>query len=572
MAYDGLTNYLVVSELKNKIIDGKIDKIYEPNFEEIILSIYCNGIKYALNLVINSKYYRTNLTTNAKPNPNQAPNFCMTLRKYLIGTRITNIYTNNLERIIFIEFEGYGKSKDFSKKTLVIELMGKHSNIILVDEENKIIDAMKHFSVNSGSYRNIYSGSDYEPPKSDKLDFMDINNKEEFHRILENNSTHFHENSLAKVVSSTFTGISKSSVYSFEYNLNIPDEITIESSYKLFEHISNIIDKSQNVICKDFENDYCMDLLFSEKENALQINFFLDDYYIAKETHNTFTTYRDNLLKLILNKLNKLNAKLDFINVRLEESKNAEKYKLYGELITSNLYKIDNYNASAITLENYYDNNNPITIELDQSIPPSVNANRFFKKYKKLKNARKYVDAQKSVLIDDINYLESIIFEIGSAITIADIDDIYNEIQESEIKINKPKSKNTQIKINSKTSAQHKMLKHGEPLKYSIGEFTVLVGKNNIQNDYLTTKLANKEDIWFHVKDFHGSHVILRTENKIPSQEILNKCAKLAKEHSKASDSPNIAVDYTLIKNVKKVSGSKPGMVIYTNNKTVIVK
>ena len=188
MAYDGLVNYSIVKELNKTTINGKIDKIFEPNFDEIILGIYSNGTKYALDLVTNSRYYRANLTTNAKPNPSQAPNFCMTLRKHLLGTHITKIYTNNLERIIFIEFEGYNKSKDFSNKKLIVELMGKHSNIILIDDEDMIIDALKHFSLNSGSYRNIFSGEKYELPKSDKLDFMDISDKDEFYRVLENNS------------------------------------------------------------------------------------------------------------------------------------------------------------------------------------------------------------------------------------------------------------------------------------------------------------------------------------------------------------------------------------------------
>lgn len=565
MAYDGLTNYSVVNELKSKIINGKIDKIYEPNFEEIILGIYCNGIKYALNLVINSKYYRANLTTKAKINPNQAPNFCMTLRKHLIGTHITNLYTKHLERIIFIEFEGYNKSKDFSKKTLIVELMGKHSNLILVDGENKIIDAMKHFSTNSGSYRNIYAGINYELPKSDKLDFMEIQNKEEFYRVLQNNAIHFQENSLAKLVSNTFTGISKNSIFSFENDLNLSDEITETASYKLFEYINTILHQPERVIGKNFEKDYALEI--SEKENNLQLNFFLDDYYVAKETDHTFTTYRDNLLKLILNRLTKLNTKLDVLNAKLQECKEAEKYKLYGELITSNLYKIQDYNTDSITLENYYDNNKPIIISLDKSITPSANAKSFFKKYKKLKNAKEYVDAQKTSIVSDIDYLESIVYEISSAKTVFDIDEIYNEIQESDVKISKKRQKQKK-----KAPTKKNVPNIGKPMEFSIDGFTVLVGKNNRQNDYITTKLANKEDIWFHVKDFHGSHVILRTDNKIPSQDTLNKCASLAKQYSKANNSSNIPVDYTYVKYVKKPSGSKPGMVIYTHEQSVIIK
>lgn len=567
MAYDGLVNFSIVSELKNKIIDGKVDKIFEPTFEEILLGIYANGVKYALDLVINSKYYRANLTTNSKPNPTSAPNFCMTLRKYLLGTHITNIYTNGLERIIFIEVEGYNKSKDFSTKKLIVELMGKHSNIILVDGENKIIDALKHFSTFSGSYRNIYAGATYELPKSDKLDFFDIKDEDEFYKVLKNNSVLISSNSLGLVTSNTFTGISKNSVFAFEKVLDISDDITPEASSLLFNYLKNIVLYNQNVICKNNEKDYSLEFCNSEKENSLQINFSLDDFYTAKETNNTFVVYRDNLLKLISNKLGKLNVKLDNVNAKLQECKNAEKYKLYGELITSNLYRINDYNTDTITLENFYDNNSPVVIPLDKSISPSGNAKNFFKKYKKLKSAKEYVDAQKKSIVNEIGYLESIIYEISNAKNINDIDEIYSEIQDTNVALGNKKQKNSK-----KTFSRKRNNIAFEPLRYNIDGFTVLVGKNNNQNDYLTTKVANPDDIWFHVKDFHGSHVILRVENKIPSQETLNKCASLAKEHSKAAASSNVTVDYTYAKYVKKPSGSKPGMVIYTNNKSVTVK
>ena len=565
MAYDGIVNYSVVRELKNKIIDGKIDKIFEPNFEEIILGIYSNGIKYALDLVVSSSYYRANLTTNSKVNPNQAPNFCMTLRKYLLGTHITKIYTNGLERIIFIEFEGYNKTKDFSTKKLIVELMGKHSNIILVDNNDVILDSLKHFSITSGSIRNIYSGVKYILPKSDKLDFFDIKDVEDFYNVLKSNSFRLKSNSLIDILSNTFTGISKNSISSFEKSLNISDEINKDSSNLLFNYISNILNNN-NVIVKDFDNNYSLEIISDNKNNDLQINFFLDDYYVLKETNTTFVNYRNNLLKLILLKINKLNDKLNSINKKIVECKDSEKYKIYGELITSNLYKIDNFNIDSITLENYYDDNKEIKIPLDKSVSPSVNAKNFFKKYKKLKTAKEFVDRQKTEVLNDIQYLESIVYEISTANNISDIDEIYSEIKESSISIlqkQNKKKKNINLKSTNKV---------GEPLKFNIDNFTVLVGKNNKQNDYITTKLANKDDIWFHVKDLHGSHVILKTEHNIPSEKTLYKCAELAKNHSKAVQSSNVSVDYTFVKNVKKPTRSKPGMVIYTNNKTIVVK
>lgn len=568
MAYDGLVNYSIVQEIKDIMLNGKVDKIYEPNFDEIILGVYSNGNKFALNINTNSMYYRANLTTNAKPNPNQAPNFCMTLRKYIQNTHITNIYTNNLERIVFIEFEGYNKSKDFSTKKLIIELMGKYSNIILTDKDNIIIDSLKHFSINSGSYRNIFAGSKYELPKDDKLDLFDIQDKEEFYRVLENNSHKLNTKSLAKIISSTFTGISKKSIFSFERDLCIEDELEESSSAFLYTYIQNVLFKTQNVFCKKFENDYSLIFDENKKKMPLEINYFLDDYYTNKENINAFATYRDYLLKLILVRLKRLNAKLVLINDKIEECNEADKYKLYGELITNNLYRIDDHNKNSIELENYYDDNNLIIIPLDGSITPSKNAKKFFKKYKKLKNAKEFVDIQKKSVEADINYLESIIYEINSADSILFLDGIYTELQDTSIVKDKSK-KSKKIKKN-KTSTENQTLH--DFLKYTVDGFTVLVGKNNKQNDYLTTKVAKKDDIWLHVKDFHGSHVILKTENKIPSQETINKCAKIAKEHSKANQSNNITVDYTYVQYVKKPSNSRPGMVIYTHEQSVTVK
>ena len=313
----------------------------------------------------------------------------------MLGTHVTNIYTNGLERISFMEFEGFNKSKDFSTKKLIIELMGKYSNVILVDKNNIIIDALKHFSINSGSYRNIYAGAVYEPPKSEKLDLLNISDKKEFYDVLRNNSNFIQNKSLSVIVSNTFTGISKTSMLSFENILNITDEITETSANLLFEYLNKIIYNNKNVTCKNFESDYSLEFSNSGKDNDLQINFFLDDFYTLKENNVAFITYRDNLLKLISHKLKKLNVRLDTVNAKLNECKNAEKYKLYGELITSNLYRIQDYNTDSITLENFYDNNTPIVIPLDKSISPSSNAKNFFKKYKKLKSAKGFVDIQK---------------------------------------------------------------------------------------------------------------------------------------------------------------------------------
>ena len=235
-----------------------------------------------------------------------------------------------------------------------------------------------------------------------------------------------------------------------------------------------------------------------------------------------------------------------------------DKYKLYGELITSNLYRIKKYNVESIDLENYYDENKVITIPLDNSISPNENAKKFFKKYNKLKSTFGVANKQKNEIEKEMLYIESVIYAINESSTIEELNDIYQEISGIFVKPSKVKSSSNKQKT-------------FQPFKYNIDNFTILVGKNNLQNDYITHKLANSNDYWFHVKDSHGSHVILKTEGKTPSQEIINKCASIAAYYSKSKYSSNVPVDYTLVKNVKKMPRAKPGMVIYTNYKTVNV-
>ena len=571
MAFDGLMTYTIAKKLQDTILGGKIDKIFEPNENEIVLGVYCNSISYALNIITTSNYYRVCFTAHPKPNPNFAPNFCMALRKYLLNTRITKVETLGLERIIIIEFEGHNKSGDFSPKKLIIELMGKHSNIILLNSDNRIIDALKHFDTSSNSYRDILPNHLYTFPISNKLNFFDTPNEEAFfetifkYHNLSNENTNL---SLSKIISDTYTGISKSSILFFGKELQIPDIFNQLNCYKIYTHIRKIL--NEDCLAIEFEgNDYFLKCL-SSSENTSSILFQLDDYYTQKEYSESFITYRSNLSKLILQHLKRLTNKLNTINEKLKECKNTSLYQLYGELITNNLYRISSEHVEKIDIENYYDNNNIISIPLDKSLTPAENAKRYFKKYTKLKNAKQIVEEQKLEVEQEINYLESIIYELQSAKTLEEIDTIYNEFSENYAphKIQKQNKKNKSKTIKK---SNRKMLNIGEPYKMLIDGFTVLIGKNNNQNDYIT-KQASPNDIWFHTKDIHGSHVILKTDNKSPSQETINTVASITAFFSKASKSSNVSVDYTYAKYVKKPANSKPGMVVYTNYKNVIVK
>ena len=251
-----------------------------------------------------------------------------------------------------------------------------------------------------------------------------------------------------------------------------------------------------------------------------------------------------------------------------------DKYRLYGELITSNLYRIPNKNVEEIELENYYDNNSKITIKLDKRFSPSINAKIFFKKYSKLKNALIIVSEQKTETLKELDYIESVIYELENSSSIEDIEAIYEEISENNIfsdKLKKPSKKASSKNKKGKPMTKNKLTSFN-PLKYLIDGYTILVGRNNKENDYLTCKFANKNDIWFHTKDIHGSHVILKTNpNEIVPDNVLLETAKLAAKHSKAKNSSHVPVDFCKVAFVKKPSGSKPGFVIYSNNKTLYV-
>lgn len=567
MAFDGITTKSISYELQYSILGGKINKIFEPNKNEVLLSIYANGKNYALNICIDSNLYRIHLTTNAKPNPLNAPNFCMLLRKHLIGYKIKAISSNdNLERIIKIELEGYNELNDLTTKYLMAELMGKHSNIILLNDKFFIIDSLRHLDTLSNSYRDILPAHEYTYPENVKNNFYTIKSAEEFcNLVLTNNVTN-----LTNFLVGYFTGFSKPFIKNIIIKQNIRNtDFSKDDILKMYEYLSKILNNldSNHVSLTKYSNekgklDYVIDL--ETKTSNLDINFYIDDFYYNKEANNNYVSYRNNLLKLISHILKKYSLRLESINNKLKECENKDLYKLYGELITANLYKFSkDYNSDKVELENYYDNNTILTIPLDNTISIANNAKKYFKKYNKLKNALEIVTLQKKETEEELQYIESIIYELEYAKNIQEVNEIYNEISENPIFKDYIQSNN---KTNTKKDANI-----STPREYHIDGFTVLVGKNNKQNDYLTTKLASPNDIWFHTKDIHGSHVILKNPSENISNDTLIKCAKLAAYYSKGRLSSNVPVDYCFVKYVKKPNGSKPGMVIYTNNKTLNV-
>lgn len=571
MAFDGFTLKAVIQELNSCLINGKITKIYQPLPEEIILGIYCNGTNYALSLNV-STLYSLYLTTTSKPNPLSAPNFCMLLRKHLIGFKLKAISMPGLERIATIELEGYNELNDLVTYRLIVELMGKHSNIILVDHENTIIDSLKHFTTFSGSLRNIVPNMPYESPELNKLNIATITNASKFYEDI---PTHLKSSSLLEYFLTYFPGTSKTLLNYSISQLGLSNEFNFENFKSLLSYLQDLLIKIQNhqVDCDYFEKDYVL-VSNTKQTEVLKVNFFLDDYYSTKEQEEEFTQYRNSLLTFIAKKLKKISKKSDEVNQRIQECSKMDDYQLYGELLTNNLYRLNENHADHVILENYYQQNEPIKIPLDVALSPSDNAKKYFKKYHKLKNTISIVTVQKDELEKEIDYLESIVYELQIAKNTTELDRIYQEMEDNNLFSRRTPVKQGMKAFRVKNKQNRKLTdkKQSDFLSYQIAGFTVLVGKNNQENDYLTLKVAKENDIWFHVKDMQGSHVILVVNQKGPSQEIINQVASICAYYSKARQSSNVPVDYTLAKYVKKPAKAKPGMVTYTNYQTVNVQ
>lgn len=562
MAFDGIVCSAVVAELNTLISEGKINKIFEPNKNEIIIGIYSKGKNLALNINIDPVNYRINLTTHSKPNPKNVYNFCMVLRKHLTSGTIKKVYMKELDRIIYIDIDCYNELNDHITKTLIIELMGKHSNIILINSDGIIIDSLRHLNKLDNSIRDILPGYKYIEIENSKLDFQSSTFDSFYKNIKENNVS-----KISSAISNCFAGFSKSGVIYTLDSLNIKDDVNVAvSDYKkIYTYFSELLKQNiSDISCTEINLLDKKDFYITNASSKdILINFFIDDFYFNKEVREKFESTKSNTLRSLLGKTKKLSDKLKNIDSKLKECSKIETYKLYGELITSNLYRIPNYNQENISLENYYDNNNPISIPLDSTISPSANAKKFFKKYKKLQNTVSIIEKQKEAIKLELDYLDSIVYEINNCANLDELEAIIAEISEDYGISNVKKDEST--KKTKKPVANM-------PTEYKIDGYTILVGKNNKQNDNLTCKIAKKNDLWFHTKDIHGSHVVLRLDkNKKATDSIIYKCATIAAYYSKAKLSQNVPVDYTFIKYVRKPNGAKPGMVIYTDNKTLYV-
>ena len=575
MALDGLVIHSIVDELHKKLLGGKIDKVYQPENDEVVLHIRNNKENFKLVLSCSASNPRVYLASDyKKENPINAPMFCMLFRKYIQGGNIVNVSQVDFERIIKISVESFDELKEKTTKDIIIEIMGRHSNIILThSSNNKIIDSAKRIPPSVSRVRQILPGQTYVlPPKQDKLNPITDISLNSFVDTLSS-----FDGPIFKAIYSKFLGISPVIAKEICFRANIDENLLVseissddiskiyKEFHNLFKHIKDniynpcmVIDTSIDKVL-DFS---CINLsLFSNLSiiNDDSISKILENYYATKDIKDRIHQRSSDLRKSISIKLDRLYNKLNKQEKELIESENAQIYKIKGELITSYIYMIEK-GMESVEVANFYDlEYKNIKISLNTNFTPSENAQKYFKKYNKLKTAKKEITSQIEITKEEIDYLENIMLSIENCENLAELMDIREELG----KVGYIRSKNNSKKETKLTTKPHEFV--------SSNGFKILVGKNNKQNDHLTLKVASNEDIWMHTKNIPGSHVIIKTEGKEVPDETIFEGAMLAAFFSKSKMSSQVPVDYTKKKNVKKPNGAKPGMVIYDTNNTVYV-
>ncbi len=573
MAFDGITISNIIYELKTKLLGGRVDKIYQPETDEIILSVRSLGKAYKLLMTANASAPRLHLTEKNKTNPMQPPLFCMVLRKHLTSGKIIEITQPNFERIVNIHIESINELGDYSTKKLIIEIMGRHSNIILTDENDIILDSAKHISHDKSSVREVLPGKKYTvPPSKNKLNTLALS-KENFFSSISSNP----QIKLQNLIFECYNGISPLFASEICFRANLDPSNTVSQTSE--ENLTNLYNSFKNVISQIQNNAFMPEIIYSEKNKILDFSPFkmkqfnhlkteqydsisslLEIFYSKKDSLYRINQKSQDLKKLINNNIERCVKKKDIQIKTLKSISGRDKLKLYGELITANIYSIPE-NAPYFTTQNFYDENlKDITIPLDPTLTPAENAQAYFKRYNKAKRTFVALQVQMKQNDEELEYLEGILTSVQTSTDEQDIREIRQELYEQGFikKLKQQKGKNRTIK--------------SSPLHYlSSDNFDIYVGKNNHQNDELTLKFAKGNDIWLHTKQIPGSHVLIITNGKSVPNTTLNEAAMLAAFYSKASNSTLVPVDYTQKKFVKKPAGAKPGMVIYTTNKTAYI-
>ncbi len=574
MALDGAFVRFLTKELKSELVGARVSQIHQPNRDELILALRTLSGNRKLLISARANSPRVNFTENAPENPASPPMLCMLLRKKLCGAKIADVRQPDLERIIFIDFDATNELGDHVRLTLACEIMGKYSNVIFIDSDGIIIDALKRVDPTMTTQRLVLPLMKYElPPSQSKLSMLTHEPGEIVKAIISQPKPE----KINKAILNTVLGLSPIVCREIEYLITSGEDVCtdeIDSQYK--KRLEYYITKLTSEVRegsgvpysisepKGRNKDICF-MAVSQYGTLMTVkrhesfSDMLDSFYLERDRDERMKVKGQDLLKLLTNAAERLSRKINTQSAELEQCADREKLRVYGDLIQANLYRIEK-GSPFVDLENFYDENMPVVrIKLDPSKSGSQNAQKYYKDYRKAKTAEQVLKEQIEIAKNELIYIDNVFDALSRAESERELAEIRAElVQTGYIKASKGKSK------------EQKPL---PPIEFTTTDgFRVLVGRNNRQNDTLTLKTANNNDIWFHTKDIPGSHTILVTEGREPTDTAIMQAAMIAAFHSKAKDSSGVPVDYTQIRNVSKPQGAKPGMVIFVKNRTVYVK
>ena len=538
MSFDGFFLHHMVEELRRELVNGRIQKINQPFEQELVLQIRSNRQSHRLLLSAHPVFGRIQLTQTTFENPAQPSTFIMVLRKYLQGALIESIEQVENDRIVEISVSNKNEIGDHIQATLIIEIMGKHSNILLVDKSShKILEVIKHVGFSQNSYRTLLPGSTYiAPPSTESLNPFTIKDEKLF-EILQTQET------TTKNLQSLFQGLGRDTANELE-NILVSDKLSTFRNFFNQETKPCLTETSFSPV--PFANQV--------REHFASLSDLLDTYYKDKAERDRVKQQASELIRRVENELQKNRHKLKKQEKELLATDNAEEFRQKGELLTTFLHQVPN-DQNQVILDNYY-TNQPITIALDKALSPNQNAQRYFKRYQKLKESVKYLTDLIQETKATILYLESVETVLNQA-GLEEIAEIREELIQTGF---------------IRRRQREKIQKRKKPEQYlaSDGKTIIYVGRNNLQNEELTFKMARKEELWFHAKDIPGSHVVI-SGNLDPSDEVKTDAAELAAYFSQGRLSNLVQVDMIEVKKLNKPTGGKPGFVTYTGQKTLRV-
>ena len=571
MAFDGFTVAALTKELSDLLTDGRLQKIAQPESDELLLTIKNNRRNFRLLLSASPSLPLVYLTEETKTSPLTAPNFCMLLRKHLNGARITDISQAGLERVIKIEMENRNELGDLVHKSLVIELMGKHSNIIFLDESNQIIDSIKHVSAMVSSVREVLPGRDYFIPNTmGKHDPLQISTEQWMKEVVTQPA------SVAKGLCTYFTGFSSSLAQEISYRSKIDGDAPFSSLNG--NQLSSLLCTLRDIVSRTSSGSFSPEIVYDGRNpvefSAFELTMYegmehrtyssmshtVESFYGEREVLQRIRQKSTDLRKNVTTLLERTRKKLAIQQKQLKDTEKREKYRIRGELIHTYGYQLTP-DDKILVCTNFYDGKE-IQIPIDNTVSAAENANKNFSRYNKLKRTFEAVTVQIAETEEQLEHLETILTALDIARQEEDLVLIKQELVDSGY-----------MRGHGRTNHKNgKSMPKSKPLRYvSSDGYDIFVGKNNYQNDQLTFKTATGNDWWFHAKQTPGSHVIVKCGNEEPPVTTFEEAASLAAYYSKKKDDDKVEIDYLQKKNVKKPNGSKPGFVVYYTNYSMVV-